>query len=681
MDSLPISSSYLKPVEILLVEDSPTDRLITLEALSGSRLLNSLNVVENGVDALDYLHRRGKFSNAPRPDLILLDLNLPKKDGREVLAEIKQDPFLKYIPVIVLTTSESSDDILKAYGDHANSYITKPVDFARFSQGLEALGNYWFRVVTLPPYLARTVDRGEVAAAKQPVAEGQKRRILLVEDSDIDGFLLEDALQEYAALKFDLTRADRLATAEEFLQQQSFDLIITDLGLPETQGLDTYRRLKSLSNLPIIVLTGLEDELIGETALQEGAQDYLVKGQLGGKALGRSIRYAIERHELRTQLTRVQHMEAVGQLAGGVAHDFNNLLTVVQCHAHLLRDIVGDQEEAKEMVEAILASSEKAASLTRQLLTFSRRQVMTRKPLDLNSLVGEFTLILRRILGAPIHVELQLSQGQLGISADVGMLELVLMNLAVNARDAMPAGGKLTLATFGPMRVARVGRVDQEMDCVCLRVSDTGCGIEATDLARIFEPFFSTKEIGIGTGLGLATAYSIVDQHGGWIEVESALHHGTTFCLYLPFEVKQNSEPGPMEEIPASQGKGQLLMVLEDEEAVREIAVRQLRRQGYQVLEAAGASEAYQLAEQFGSQIVLLFSDMVLPESSGREIAQALVERIPGLEVVYTSGYSPDFVSRDLGLREGENFLPKPYNSQSLLAIIQGALGRARGPV
>jgi CheY-like chemotaxis protein len=278
------AANLLHAIEILLVEDSPTDRLIAIEALQSSKLINSLNVVENGVDAMAYLRREGKYRDARRPDLVLLDLNLPKKDGREVLEEIKTDPVLKFIPVVVLTTSKSDEDLLRAYGNHANSYITKPVDFPRFTDALRSLGGYWFEVVTLPPEAAIERMVRATPSMRPPPPSGTadaQIRLLLVEDNPTDVALLRLALRENRLVKFELVHESRAAEACKRLRTEAFDLIMTDLALPDSFGLDTYRMIRGAAQgVPVIVLTGLDDDETGMLALREGAQDYLVKGQL-----------------------------------------------------------------------------------------------------------------------------------------------------------------------------------------------------------------------------------------------------------------------------------------------------------------------------------------------------------------------------------------------------------------
>ena len=673
----------MRPIEILLVEDSPTDRLIAVEALKQAKVLNSLNIVENGVEAMAYLRREGKYSVALRPDLILLDLNLPKKDGREVLQEIKSDSLLKFIPVVVLTTSKADEDVVRAYGHHANSYITKPVNFPRFTEVIRSIENYWFEIVTLPPdATVQRVARSESAKVRRPRLEvDQVVEVLLAEDNPTDVLLIREALRDSALVRFHITHVERLSDLRDQLRTGTFDIVLTDLALPDSQGLDTYRQLRACAGgLPVVVLTGLDDEAMGIAALREGAQDYLVKGQLMERALARALRYAIEKKSSEVRLRQAQKMEAIGQLSAGVAHDFNNILTVIQGHANLLVLEPGaGAETVAESAKEIVAAAERAATLTRQLLTFSRQQVMLAKPLDLNEAVGNIAKMLRRILGEDVRLELQLSSDLSKVEADVGMMEQVILNLAVNARDAMPSGGKMTVRTS--MVDVTPEETKRHADAyagsfVCLAVSDTGCGMSQQVMARIFEPFFTTKDVGKGTGLGLATTLTIVQQHRGWIEVHSRIGAGTTFEVFLPISTLQPATTPPAAAIIRAQGTETILLV-EDEGAVRMLVSRLLVREGYRVIEAGSGVEALAIWEEHGSSVDLLLTDMIMPEGmTGRELAKRLETLKPALKVIYTSGYSEDFVSGEFSLKAGVNFLQKPYPPDSLRRIVRACLDR-----
>ena len=381
--------------------------------------------------------------------------------------------------------------------------------------------------------------------------------------------------------------------------------------------------------------------------------------------------------QLEEQLRQSQKMEAIGQLAGGVAHDFNNILTVIQGHASLLV-AANLAESSGKSAEQIVQAAERAASLTRQLLTFSRRQLIQPKNLDVNRIVGNMTNMLGRLLGEDVALQLNYCQSPPMVEADVGMLEQVLLNLAVNARDAMPKGGQLAIriaivdvgeAYSRGQAEAHAGRF------VCLSVSDSGTGITPENLRRIFEPFFTTKEIGKGTGLGLATAYGIIKQHKGWIEVDSQVGKGTTFRIYLPCVESGSGVP----EKPTTQitvrGGSETILLVEDEAPVCDLVSRVLNKYGYKVLSASDATEAVEVWRNHKGTIALLLTDLVMPNHmNGRELAEKLWAEEPKLKVIFTSGYSADIVGKDFKLEPELNFLQKPYHPQVLATMVRRCL-------
>ncbi|MBI2949933.1 MAG: PAS domain S-box protein [Verrucomicrobia bacterium] len=397
-----------------------------------------------------------------------------------------------------------------------------------------------------------------------------------------------------------------------------------------------------------------------------------------------------ERLNLETQLRHIQKLESIGQLAAGVAHDFNNLLTIIQGYTSLLQNSEDAQADLREALAQIGKAAQRGAELTRQLLTFSRRQPMRPVLLDLNEVVRNVGEILQRVLGEHVALQLKESAALPLIEADLGMVEQIIMNLAVNARDAMPQGGALTLSTEAiEIDTAYVGTHPEAVigPHVCLTVSDTGIGMDAATLGRIFEPFFTTKDVGKGTGLGLATVYGVVKQHQGWIEVSSALGRGSAFKVFLPATRKQAGERGMEKPTKTGlEGKGETILVVEDEPALRSLARRVLQNYGYSVLEAGSGSEALDVWEKHTAEIHLLLTDMVMPGGvTGRELARRLRIRDPLLKVIYTSGYSPEAVAEGLELIEGVNFLAKPYRPGALARIVQARLNpdarTAQGPI
>jgi two-component system cell cycle sensor histidine kinase/response regulator CckA len=384
-----------------------------------------------------------------------------------------------------------------------------------------------------------------------------------------------------------------------------------------------------------------------------------------------------ERQNLEAQLRQSQKMESVGLLAGGVAHDFNNILTVIQGHNSLITSLALP-EEALDSSRQIGLAADRAANLTRQLLTFSRRQILQPKNLDLNEVVSNMTKMLRRLLGEDITLQVNYASHLPLVHADPGMMEQILMNLSINSRDAMPKGGTLFVDTaavnFDETAAKRMAGASPG-EYVCLTVKDTGKGIPPEVMPHIFEPFFTTKDVGKGTGLGLATVYGIVQQHKGWVKVSSKVKEETVFQVFLP----ALAETGVMRETvtaqPEIRGGSETILVVEDETPLRQLVKSVLQRHGYRVLEADSGVDALPIWLQYKDQISLLLTDMVMPHGvSGRELAQRLRGDKPELKVIYSSGYSLAVVGGDMVLREGLNFLQKPYNPRKLAQAVRDCL-------
>ena len=384
-----------------------------------------------------------------------------------------------------------------------------------------------------------------------------------------------------------------------------------------------------------------------------------------------------ERRLLEAQLRQSQKMEAIGQLAGGIAHDFNNILATIIMQAELtaMGELPGDSREG---IAQIRAAAERAANLTRQLLLFSRRQVMQPRELDLNEIVAHLARMLQRIIGEDVTLQLHLHGAPVVTRADAGMLDQVLMNLAVNARDAMPAGGSLLIATS--QRHLRQDRTSLDPDAVagsyvCLRIADTGCGIGPDVLPRIFEPFFTTKPRDKGTGLGLATVFGIVKQHRGWIEVESREGEGTSFMIYLPAAPEPAVVASDPPRVPDQRGGDETILLAEDDPSVRALIRSTLAGQGYRVLEAANGADALACWSRHRDEIALLLTDLVMPGGmSGQQLAERLQQEVPALPVVFTSGYSAEIAGRELILKAGENFVQKPFPPSQLLMVVRRSL-------
>src|SRR5216110_3175322 len=410
------------------------------------------------------------------------------------------------------------------------------------------------------------------------------------------------------------------------------------------------------------ILTKTGPYRVAEFSASAQLRDGKLLGILG---IGRDV---TDRLGLEQQLRQAQKMEAVGRLAGGVAHDFNNILTAITGHAELLLEDLGHHDPRRADVDEIRRSAERAAGLTRQLLAFSRQQVLQPKVVDLNALVLDMDKLLRRLIGEDVELATVLDPTLGRVTADPGQLEQVIVNLAVNARDAMPQGGKLTLETKN---------VDLDADYptdrvtipagryVMLAVTDTGTGMDAQTKARIFEPFFTTKAVGKGTGLGLATVYGAVQQSGGHIWLYSEVGQGTSFKIYLP-RVDAVHAPAPVAEAAVVLDGSETVLVAEDEDAVRQIIEKALQARGYKVMVARDGSEALALASRHAGQIDLLVSDVIMPDMNGRVLSQRLTQGRPTIKTLYLSGYTDDAILHHGVLEEGVAFLQKPFSLGAL---------------
>jgi PAS domain S-box-containing protein len=384
-----------------------------------------------------------------------------------------------------------------------------------------------------------------------------------------------------------------------------------------------------------------------------------------------------EQRSLEQQFRQAQKMEAVGQLAGGVAHDFNNVLAVIQSYGALLLQQLPADDSKRADVGEILAATQRASVLTRQLLAFSRQQITQPRIISLNAVVADIENMLRRIIGEHIELTTVLSDSLGMVRADAGQIEQILMNLTVNARDAMPEGGKLTIETSNVQldhEFAVLPAAVSSGEFVMLAVTDTGTGMDAETQKRIFEPFFTTKDVGKGTGLGLSTVHGIVQQSGGHIRMYSELERGTSFKVCLPRAYSHGEAPRARHpSAPPAVGVGTILVV-EDDDAVRQVTMRILRESGYVVLEARRASEALDLGLKRGASIDLLLTDVVMPGLNGPKLAEELRRACPRLRVLYMSGYPGTSVSRDGSLEPGTGYLEKPFSPGSLTAKIREIL-------
>jgi PAS domain S-box-containing protein len=392
--------------------------------------------------------------------------------------------------------------------------------------------------------------------------------------------------------------------------------------------------------------------------------------------------------KLEAQLRQAQKLEVVGRLSAGIAHEFNNLLTVIQGDVGLLLAAKTDSLDKRALLDQIMQASQRAATFTRQLLAFTRKQVLQARPLDLSVVVLRMKKMLSQLIGEKYEIQLDCPPGVPAILADEGGMEQTLINLVLNARDAMPAGGVIRFET-GLSVLDEAATNSNPNACagrfVWLAVSDHGCGMNSELLARIFDPFFTTKDVGKGTGLGLSTIQGIVKQHEGWVEVASQVGRGSTFKVFLPVCDQAAAPPpkanGVQHDSPSEPGKGETVLIVEDESDVRTLACVALKKRGYQVLDAADGHTALAVWKRSASHVDLLLTDMVMPGGmSGGALGKTLQSRKPQLKVIYTSGYSPEIMREDSLLAQDVNFLPKPYELSALLKAVRLCLDGGKLP-
>jgi two-component system, cell cycle sensor histidine kinase and response regulator CckA len=520
-----------------------------------------------------------------------------------------------------------------------------------------------------------------------------ERLLLVVEDNPGDARLLREMVGEHGSLHTEVTHVESMSAAEAHLSQREVDVIVLDLGLPDAQGVDAVRRARAAApHAPLVVLTGQDDELLAAQALREGAQDYLVKGQIDSRGLLRALRYAIERKVMddarkssENELLHAQKLESIGRLAGGIAHDFNNMLFAIQGYAELLSQDLGSADPARlapgELlisVDAISDAARRATTLTAQLLAFSRRQIVAAEVLDLNEVLTAVVPMVRQLIGKPRRLILKLDPATGHMHADAGQIEQIVVNLVINARDAMLDGGTVTIesgnATFDDFHAP--GHVDGTPGpYVFLAITDTGVGMDHATREHIFEPFFTTKSVGQGTGLGLASAYGIVQQAGGHIFVYSEPGQGSVFKLYFP-RVDAPVERRPAV-LPAPMVGVGTVMIVEDDAAIRYMSEKLLTRAGYDVLAVASGSEAIATAQVAGP-IDVLVTDVVMPAMSGIDLAEQMMDRYPPIGVVLLSGYVEEALDLERAISRGATFVAKPLSSTQLLRTVGEAVALRR---
>jgi len=631
-------------VRILLLEDVPADAALIQRELTKAGLV----FVSQQVDT------RVAFEEALRifaPDVILSDHGLPGFDGAAALQFVRER--FPALPVILVTGSLNEETAVEFMKAGAADYVLKD-HLTRLPQAIKrALRE------------SRLREERELAVAALRASEEQYRALFENTPYPMWVFDLEThrllAVNGAAIAHYGYRREEFLALKIEDLRApEDIPALEQHLATKEAGYHTTgpWRHRKKDGTLIEVQTSGHEITFAGRRAELVVIDD------------------VTERKRLEEQFRQAQKMEAVGRLAAGVAHDFNNLLTAILGTTDLMiEDLPADDPDREGLLD-IRGAAERAAVLTRQLLTFSRQQVVSPRMLRLNELITDLVKLLRRLLGEDVTIASALAPDCGAVKADPGQLEQVLVNLAVNARDAMPNGGRLTIETRN---------VDLDADYptervmipagryVMLAVTDNGTGMDAQTNARIFEPFFTTKPVGKGTGLGLATVYGVVQQSGGYIWLYSELGHGTSFKIYLPRVDADGPQPAEEEQRASALDGSETVLVAEDEEAVRLIIAKALEARGYRVLSARDGSEALELAAGHGG-IDLLVTDVVMPDMNGRELSRCLTEARPNLRTLYLSGYTDDAMLHRGVLQEGVAFLQKPFSLGALARKVRDVI-------
>ncbi len=657
---------------ILIVDDAPANLTLLTRMLRQQGY--AVHAASEGGLAL-------RFLRETVPDLILLDVVMPGLDGYQLCAQIKADPRTSGTPVIFISSADDVIDKVRAFASGGVDYIVKPFHPEEVLARIEThLALRALRLDLEARVRERTVELLELNERLQREMAEHARTAQEMTD------LYNRAPCGYHSLdhqaRFVRINDTELHWLGYTRQEVVGKLKIVDIITPECHErlrgyFATVKAGGEVRNVEVDLLRKdgtIMPVLVNAIAVTDSAGRFLMSNA--------TLIDIAARRSLEQQLRHAQKLEAVGRLAGGIAHDFNNILTVIIGYSGLALDNLSPGDPLYEPIHDIRKAGERASALTTQLLAFSRRQILRPRVFDLNAVVADMDKMLRRLIGEDVELHAVLDPELGRVRADLGQIEQVIMNLAVNARDAMPAGGKLTIRTrnfeLGATPASRPPSLAP--GCyVVLAVSDTGQGIDEEVQAHIFEPFFTTKQVGTGTGLGLSTVYGIVEQSGGHIAVSTRKAGGTTFEIYLPRVDEALSAVEPVPALAAAHGQETILLV-EDEAMVRTLSRQILETAGYTVLEASSAGEALSHCDSHAGAIDLLITDVVMPQMGGPELATRISDRRPSVPVLYVSGYTEDAIVHRGALECGTSFLQKPFRPDDLRRKVRQVLeaGRSR---
>jgi len=659
-------------LKVLAIDDKP-DNLTVLKAVVGDAFPGAaVFTTTDGRQGLE-------LALARDPDVILLDIVMPQMDGYEVCQRLKADARLKLIPVVFLTATKNKESRIKALEAGGDGFLTKPLEEAELTAQIRAMAK--IKAANTAQFMK--MERLEVLVSERTRA-------------------LEQELEERKAAQ---AEREKLMTA---IDQAGEIILITDAegnieyANPAFEKVTGYSRAEVLGKTPRVLKSGKQDaafygSLWGDISSGKTWERRMVNKRKDGTfytevstispvldAAGRIVNYVAvkrditEQLRLENQFLQSQKMEAVGVLAGGVAHDFNNILTAIKAYAGFIRNDLPPEAPMRADAGEILTAADRAGTLTRQLLAFSRRQILAPRVVDMNKIVGDMTKMLSRVIGEDIKIGTELEPAPCLALVDPGQLEQVVLNLAVNARDAMPKGGKLTLQTAILAGDAGLSAAHPDLPrgpLVCLKVRDTGTGMTGEVKARIFEPFYTTKEQGKGTGLGLSTVFGIVKQSGGEVTVSSEPAKGATFSIYLPLaeNTVQDIRANKDGQAAAKTGSETVLLV-EDDESLRRLGARILKSSGYTVLAAASGAEALTVLEDHGKPVDLLVTDVVMPGMTGRDLALEIARRKQAGRTLYMSGYTDDAIVKHGVLEPGIAFIYKPFTVEALALKLREVL-------